>query len=594
MLGELYRSASDEVEALRGRTEKFIGDAVMAVWGAPVAREDDPERAVRAALELVDRVRGLAIGGQPLALRAGVLSGEAAVTPGRTTEGMVAGDLVNTASRLQSVAPAGVVLVGEATYHATSAAVACAMAALAPFLRKTKTMSAFKSDFLRILSERGFIHQISDETGLDDLFAKETVTAYIGYDATARSLHVGHRTQIMMLYWLQQTGHRPIALMGGGTTKIAIVQGGKVIDTCAVEVGARLVAMDENGVIDRLEDTALKIARMAGIKLALGGTMSDDDKEKFSRVLCDSLFAVMERGALSPEVQDLLLTPNLEFKEPIHAVMFSGGVSEFVYGYEKRNLGDLGIQLDLRSRGLSDEYAADIVVGAVIGGLIGAKLWYVAVTGEISSLFQRGGFVWYGGFFGGVAGVLAAGWLKRVPPRFTCEICAAPLMLGHAIGRVGCFLVQDDYGIPSALPWAMRFPQGLPPTTVAELTRLGESFPAGTDPNLIVAVHPTQVYETVLMMVAFAWLWNRRTHERGTGWLFAWYLVLVGVERFLIEFVRVKDDRLIGDITLAQLTSLVLVGVGAYLLRRWKEPLAINLQPSTLVPRKSAAGAADG
>ena len=81
-------------------------------------------------------------------------------------------------------------------------------------------MPAFKSDFLRTLSERGFIHQISDETGLDDLFATETVTAYIGFDATAKSLHAGSLIQIMMLHWMQQTGHRPIALMGGGTSMI--------------------------------------------------------------------------------------------------------------------------------------------------------------------------------------------------------------------------------------------------------------------------------------------------------------------------------------------------------------------------------------
>ncbi|MFP3546096.1 tyrosine--tRNA ligase [Rhizobium sp. SIMBA_035] len=78
-------------------------------------------------------------------------------------------------------------------------------------------MSEFKSDFLRTLKERGFIHQISDESGLDDLLAKETVTAYIGYDPTASSLHVGHLTQVMMLHWFQATGHRPISLMGGGT-----------------------------------------------------------------------------------------------------------------------------------------------------------------------------------------------------------------------------------------------------------------------------------------------------------------------------------------------------------------------------------------
>src|SRR5690606_8783666 len=86
--------------------------------------------------------------------------------------------------------------------------------------RKTRVMTEFKSDFLKILDERGFIHQVSDPAGLDALCAKEAVTAYIGFDCTAPSLHVGSLVQIMMLYWLQQTGHRPIALMGGGTTRV--------------------------------------------------------------------------------------------------------------------------------------------------------------------------------------------------------------------------------------------------------------------------------------------------------------------------------------------------------------------------------------
>jgi tyrosyl-tRNA synthetase len=81
-------------------------------------------------------------------------------------------------------------------------------------------MSAFKSDFLRVMSERGFIHQVSDDAGLDQLFAKEAVTAYVGYDATATSLHIGNLISATMLYWLQETGHRPIALMGGGTSMI--------------------------------------------------------------------------------------------------------------------------------------------------------------------------------------------------------------------------------------------------------------------------------------------------------------------------------------------------------------------------------------
>lgn len=81
-------------------------------------------------------------------------------------------------------------------------------------------MSAFKSEFLQVLQSRGFIHQLSDETGLDELLAKEKTTAYIGFDATAQSLHAGSLVQIMLLYWFQQTGHRPLALMGGGTTMV--------------------------------------------------------------------------------------------------------------------------------------------------------------------------------------------------------------------------------------------------------------------------------------------------------------------------------------------------------------------------------------
>lgn len=175
--------------------------------------------------------------------------------------------------------------------------------------------------------------------------------------------------------------------VGGGTSKIAIVQGGKVVDTCAVEVGARLVAMDEAGVINRLEDTALKFAKMAGINLALGGTMSDDDKDKFSKALCDSLFAVMERGSLSPQVEGLLLTPNLEFSAPIHAVMFSGGVSEFIYGYEKRNLGDLGGHFGKKVRARANQLGggniplrpADVRIRATV---IGASQYTVQVSGN--------------------------------------------------------------------------------------------------------------------------------------------------------------------------------------------------------------------
>ncbi|MEO0329271.1 MAG: tyrosine--tRNA ligase, partial [Pseudomonadota bacterium] len=108
-------------------------------------------------------------------------------------------------------------------------------------------MSAFKSEFLHTLQSRGFIHQISDETGLDDLLNKETVTAYIGFDATASSLHAGSLVQIMLLYWFQKTGHRPIALMGGGTTLVGDPSGK---DESRQMLTAELIEKNKAGIRD--------------------------------------------------------------------------------------------------------------------------------------------------------------------------------------------------------------------------------------------------------------------------------------------------------------------------------------------------------
>ena len=249
------------------------------------------------------------------------------------------------------------------------------------------------------------------------------------------------------------------------------------------------------------------------------------------------------------------------------------------------------IQLDLRWRGLNEDYAADIVVAAVVGGLLGAKLWYVVWSRDWESLFRRGGFVWYGGLLGGIGAVLLNGWRLRVPPRYTMELTAAPLALGYALGRVGCFLVNDDYGIPSTLPWAMKFPNGLPPTTVSQLSRFHVVFPPGTNPLDVVAVHPTQLYETVLMFLAFLWLWRLRTHKHALGWRFGVYLVLAGVERFLIEFVRAKDDRIFGPLSVAQVTSLLAAVAGVAIMVRLRAPSPAETQiPRRLVAQPAAAG----
>jgi class 3 adenylate cyclase/tetratricopeptide (TPR) repeat protein len=150
LLSRYFDLARDVIGRYGGSVEKFIGDAVMAVWGAPVAHEDDAERAVRAGLEIADAVKVL---GPSITARAGVLTGEAAVTLGAVGQGMVAGDLVNTASRLQSAAAPGTVLVGEATQRAASRAIAFAEAGELTLRGKTAPVQAWRA--LRVVAERG-------------------------------------------------------------------------------------------------------------------------------------------------------------------------------------------------------------------------------------------------------------------------------------------------------------------------------------------------------------------------------------------------------------------------------------------------------
>jgi class 3 adenylate cyclase/tetratricopeptide (TPR) repeat protein len=155
LLSRYFETAQEIIGRYGGTVEKFIGDAVMAVWGTPTAHEDDAERAVRAALDLVDAVHllGAGLGAADLQLRAGVLTGEAAVTIGATNQGMVAGDLVNTASRLQSVAPPGSVLVGEPTMRTAANAIVFEPAGEQLLKGKAAPVPAYRA--LRVVARRG-------------------------------------------------------------------------------------------------------------------------------------------------------------------------------------------------------------------------------------------------------------------------------------------------------------------------------------------------------------------------------------------------------------------------------------------------------
>jgi len=200
---------------------------------------------------------------------------------------------------------------------------------------------------------------------------------------------------------------------------------------------------------------------------------------------------------------------------------------------------------ELRRSGLPDD-GIDAAVAGVIGGLAGAKLlWVFEHIGEQPAtelLLSRGGLSWFGGVAGGVLAGVIVMHRKRLPIVPMLAAATPGIAVGHAIGRIGCFLVGDDYGRPSNLPWAVAFPQGLPPTTVP--------------------VHPTQLYEAAALVPLVFLLLRWRRQGRSDPFVLGAYLMLAGAIRFVIEFLRV-NPRVVGNLSVAHLASIAAMAVGA-------------------------------
>jgi phosphatidylglycerol:prolipoprotein diacylglycerol transferase len=220
-------------------------------------------------------------------------------------------------------------------------------------------------------------------------------------------------------------------------------------------------------------------------------------------------------------------------------------------------------QQQMQARGYDPAPIADMIIGAIVGGLLGAKLYFVVVLGNWDALFARGGFVFWGGLIGGAIGVLLIARFKKVPMLRTVEVGAPSLAAAYAVGRTGCWAVGDDYGRPWDGPLATTFPEGAPPSTAGVMaSEFGVQFPAGTDPGSVIAVHPTQLYEVAMATVMFAIIWRLRGHRHREGWLFGVYLVLAGIERFVVEFFRAKDDYLAVGLTIAQVIAIAAAILG--------------------------------
>jgi ethanolamine utilization protein EutA len=174
--------------------------------------------------------------------------------------------------------------------------------------------------------------------------------------------------------------------VGGGTAKIAVAYSGSMVDTAAINVGARLVSLDDSGQVVHMEDSAKLIAEHLGLTVGLGSRLGRDKKEQLARAMVGSLFEVIGRGKLSPLTQRLMITPPLSFSGEVDAIMFSGGVSEYIYGFERGNYGDLGeiVAQEIRQRTSSPDFNIPVNDSAerIRATVIGASQYTVQVSGS--------------------------------------------------------------------------------------------------------------------------------------------------------------------------------------------------------------------
>ena len=206
----------------------------------------------------------------------------------------------------------------------------------------------------------------------------------------------------------------------------------------------------------------------------------------------------------------------------------------------------------MRELRLEAEAAPNILVWMMIGGVLGSKVYYAVDVWLregapfFDLLLSRGGITWYGGLMGGAAATIVGCLANHIPVRLFSNAVAPALAVGQSLGRVGCFLVGDDYGKVSDVAWAVAFPKGAPPTHQA--------------------VHPTQLYEVAWLLPVAAFLWWRRDRS---PFLIGEYLALNGVGRIVIEHWRVNEQVALG-LTEPQWIglSLVVIGLGGWLRER--------------------------
>ncbi len=245
----------------------------------------------------------------------------------------------------------------------------------------------------------------------------------------------------------------------------------------------------------------------------------------------------------------------------LHVGQFSGNSYGFLAALAMIAAG-LVVQRLARHLGIDPGAALEITVAAIVGGLVGARLYWAAEHWNevrltpLHALTGGAGFTWYGGLLGGFLAVLLVARWRRVPAGTVANIMGPAVALGYAVARIGCFLAGDGtYGRPSDLPWAMAFPRGVVPTTVP--------------------VQPTALYETIAMLVVFVVLYRLARRAQPGWYVFAWFLILSGIERFLVEFLRVNPRWLL-ELTPPQWFALtgIFIGLSVVMVTRARDQRA--------------------
>lgn len=238
---------------------------------------------------------------------------------------------------------------------------------------------------------------------------------------------------------------------------------------------------------------------------------------------------------------------------------------------------------------LNPELIWDMLAWIAIGGIVGARLYYLALhphdflANPRSELLSRANLVWYGGLIGGVLAYYVQIRARKLPVAVMFDATAPALMVAIALGRLGCLLVGDDYGIYTDGPLGIAFPEGTPPSTAGYLRSTGDVIPPSIPDAAVVAVHPTQLYEAAIALLLFSLLWRLSKSSRlKPGQLFAVFMGVYAVERFFIEALRAKTDRFVFGLSTAQLLSFVLLGAAVALWHRQ------SLKPHSTAPAAAA------